>query len=103
YQTVYAAAPGAVAAPTAGLHFSEELLKKIRKRKAAIATLTLHVGAGTFQPVRAEQVEDHKMHKERYAIPPDALQVVAGRKVLAVGTTTLRALETHALTGQLSG
>jgi S-adenosylmethionine:tRNA ribosyltransferase-isomerase len=103
YQTVYAAVPGAVAAPTAGLHFSEDLLKKIGKRKAAIAKITLHVGAGTFQPVRAEQVEDHKMHKERYAIPPDALQVVAGRKVLAVGTTTLRALETHALTGQLSG
>ena len=103
YQTVYAAAPGAVAAPTAGLHFSEELLKTIGKRKAAIAKITLHVGAGTFQPVRTEEVEEHQMHKERYAIPPGALAAIEGRRILAVGTTTLRALETHALTGQLSG
>jgi len=103
YQTVYAATPGAVAAPTAGLHFSEDLLKKIRKRKTAIAKITLHVGAGTFQPVRTEEVEDHRMHKERYAVPPGALAALEGRRILAVGTTTLRALETHALTGQLSG
>jgi S-adenosylmethionine:tRNA ribosyltransferase-isomerase len=103
YQTVYAKTPGAVAAPTAGLHFDEALLQKIEKRGASIVRITLHVGAGTFQPVRAEQVEDHRMHKERYAIPPDALQLLSGKKVLAVGTTTLRALETQALTGQLSG
>jgi S-adenosylmethionine:tRNA ribosyltransferase-isomerase len=103
YQTVYAAAPGAVAAPTAGLHFDQAMLEKIGKRGASIARITLHVGAGTFQPVRSEQVEDHKMHTERYAIPPDALQAFSGKKVLAVGTTTLRTLETHALTGQLSG
>jgi len=103
YQTVYAKTPGAVAAPTAGLHFDEDLLRKIEQRGAAVVRITLHVGAGTFLPVRSEQVEDHRMHKERYAIPPDALEVISGKKVLAVGTTTLRALETHALTGQLSG
>ena len=103
YQTVYAANPGAVAAPTAGLHFSDALLQEIRTRGAEIVKITLHVGAGTFQPVRTEQVEDHKMHKERYAIPPGAIPVLSERKVLAVGTTTLRTLETHALTGALSG
>lgn len=103
YQTVYAANPGAVAAPTAGLHFSDALLQEIRTRGAEIVKITLHVGAGTFQPVRSEQVEDHKMHKERYAIPPGAIPVLSERKVLAVGTTTLRTLETHALTGALSG
>ncbi len=103
YQTVYAAAPGAVAAPTAGLHFSEEILRKIEKRGAKIAKITLHVGAGTFQPVRTAQVEEHRMHKERYAIPPDAMALLSRRKILAVGTTSLRALETAALTGELSG
>jgi S-adenosylmethionine:tRNA ribosyltransferase-isomerase len=103
YQTVYAASPGAVAAPTAGLHFDEEILRKIEARGAKIAKITLHVGAGTFQPVRVEEVESHKMHKERYAIPPDAMDTISERKVLAVGTTALRALETAALTGELSG
>src|SRR5258708_6266398 len=103
YQTVYARAPGAVAAPTAGLHFDEEILRKIEARGAKIAKITLHVGAGTFQPVRVDAIEDHRMHAERYAIPPDALSALSGRKVLAVGTTTLRALETAALTGELSG
>jgi len=103
YQTVYAASPGAVAAPTAGLHFSEELLRKIEARGTRIAKITLHVGAGTFQPVRVEEVEDHRMHKERYAIPPDAMATISQRRVLAVGTTALRALETAALTGELSG
>jgi S-adenosylmethionine:tRNA ribosyltransferase-isomerase len=103
YQTVYAASPGAVAAPTAGLHFSEEILRKIEARGAKIAKITLHVGAGTFQPVRAEKVEDHRMHKERYAIPPEAMAAIAQRRVLAVGTTTLRALETAASTGELAG
>jgi S-adenosylmethionine:tRNA ribosyltransferase-isomerase len=103
YQTVYAASPGAVAAPTAGLHFDSEILRKIEARGAKIAKITLHVGAGTFQPVRVEEIENHHMHAERYAIPPDAMDALAGRKVLAVGTTALRALETAALTGALAG
>lgn len=100
YQTVYAAQPGAVAAPTAGLHFDDSLLKKI---KVPIEKITLHVGAGTFQPVRVEEVEKHRMHKERYAIPPEAFERLSRKNVLAVGTTTLRALETMALTGRPEG
>ena len=103
YQTVYAAKPGAVAAPTAGLHFDLPLLEKIRQRNVAIEKITLHVGAGTFQPVRVEEVEKHRMHKERYAIPPDVFQRLSERRILAVGTTTLRALETAALTNKLEG
>ena len=103
YQTVYAAHPGSVAAPTAGLHFDESLLKQIRDRKALVAKLTLHVGAGTFQPVRTENIEEHRMHAERYFIPESTRAAVAGKRVLAVGTTTLRALETHALTGRPDG
>lgn len=102
YQTIYAAHPGAVAAPTAGLHFDESLLKQIRDRKALVAKLTLHVGAGTFQPVR-DRIEDHRMHSERYSIPAETLKLLQGKRVLAVGTTSLRALETHALTGRLEG
>src|SRR5207244_10919752 len=68
YQTVYAAVPGAVAAPTAGLHFDAAMLERLRERGARLATLTLHVGVGTFQPVRSERVEDHRMHPERYTI-----------------------------------
>jgi S-adenosylmethionine:tRNA ribosyltransferase-isomerase len=103
YQTVYAARPGAVAAPTAGLHFDDSLLQKILLRQATIEKLTLHVGAGTFQPVRVEEIAKHRMHKERYAIPPDAFSRLAGKKVMAVGTTSLRALETAAATGKLEG
>ena len=103
YQTVYAKRPGAVAAPTAGLHFDASLLERIVRRKAIIEKLTLHVGAGTFQPVRVEEVEKHRMHKERYAISPDVFQRLQEKKVLAVGTTTLRALETAASTGKLEG
>ncbi|MGE5640377.1 MAG: tRNA preQ1(34) S-adenosylmethionine ribosyltransferase-isomerase QueA [Clostridia bacterium] len=103
YQTVYAAKPGAVAAPTAGLHFTDAILAEIRARGAAIHKITLHVGAGTFQPVRVEQVEAHKMHSERYAIPPDAWKSLKGKSVLAVGTTALRALETAALRQDLEG
>jgi len=103
YQTVYAARPGAVAAPTAGLHFDEPLLAALAQRGVDFAYVTLHVGAGTFQPVRVDEVEKHRMHKERYAIPPDAFRRLSGKRVLAVGTTTLRALETHALTGSLEG
>jgi S-adenosylmethionine:tRNA ribosyltransferase-isomerase len=103
YQTVYAEKPGAVAAPTAGLHFDEAALARIEARGARLARLTLHVGAGTFQPVRGEVVEAHRMHSERYDIPPETLQAIGGRRVLAVGTTVLRALETYALTGRASG
>jgi S-adenosylmethionine:tRNA ribosyltransferase-isomerase len=103
YQTVYAARPGAVAAPTAGLHFDEEILEKIRSRGARLARLTLHVGAGTFQPVRADRVEAHQMHRERFSIPPETLEAIKQRQVLAVGTTSLRALESHALTGRTEG
>ena len=103
YQTVFAAVPGAVAAPTAGLHFDETLLERLRARGARVAKLTLHVGLGTFQPVRTEHVEEHRMHRERYRIPPEAIEAIAGRRVLAVGTTVLRALETRALRGESEG
>jgi S-adenosylmethionine:tRNA ribosyltransferase-isomerase len=103
YQTVYADKPGAVAAPTAGLHFDEETLSAVRAKGAAIAKVTLHVGAGTFQPVRTENLAEHRMHSERYSIPEATIAAMAGKRVLAVGTTSLRALETHALTGKLEG
>jgi len=103
YQTVFAAQPGAVAAPTAGLHFDEAILKKIADRGTTLARITLHVGAGTFQPVRSENIEEHRMHSERYAVPPGAAASVEGKRVVAAGTTTLRALETWKLTGQPSG
>jgi len=103
YQTVYARHPGAVAAPTAGLHFDEAMLKKISEKGASISRITLHVGAGTFQPVRAGNIEEHRMHRERYDVPGETLQAIAGRRVLAAGTTALRALETAAATGALAG
>ena len=103
YQTVYAERPGAVAAPTAGLHFDRPLLAQITARGATIARVTLHVGAGTFQPVRVEDVESHRMHRERYEVPAATREAIAGRRVLAVGTTTLRALESAAATRTPSG
>ena len=103
YQTVYAARPGAVAAPTAGLHFDPGLLRSIEARGAALLRLTLHVGAGTFQPVRSDSVEAHRMHRERYSIPHETMQRLEQRRVLAVGTTALRALEAAARTGVLEG
>jgi S-adenosylmethionine:tRNA ribosyltransferase-isomerase len=98
YQTVYAQTRGSVAAPTAGLHFTPEILERIRGRGIEIAKITLHVGLGTFQPVRVERVEDHKLHREWYEIPTDAARAinrakVEGRRVVAVGTTTVRTLE----------
>jgi len=98
YQTVYARERGSVAAPTAGLHFTPEILRRIRERGIELTEITLHVGLGTFQPVRAEQVEDHKMHGERFSISEDAAACInraleAGRRVVAVGTTTVRTLE----------
>lgn len=103
YQTVYAKVPGAVAAPTAGLHFDEGMLKKLGSKGATIAKVTLHVGFGTFQPVRVEDVEAHRMHRERYTVPESTIKATTGKRVLAVGTTSLRALEAAALTGALEG
>jgi len=101
YQTVYARTPGAVAAPTAGLHFDAALLAELERRGVAAAFLTLHVGAGTFQPVRVEQIAEHRMHRERFDIPVETAAAIAatrarGGRVVAVGTTSLRALEASA-------
>lgn len=106
YQTVYSKEPGAVAAPTAGLHFDEPLLEKLKAKGVHIAYVTLHVGAGTFQPVRVENIAEHKMHTEWYTIPQETVDAVkaaqaAGRDVVAVGTTSLRALESASQTGEL--
>jgi len=103
YQTVYATVPGAVAAPTAGLHFDEPVLDQVKARGAAVVKITLHVGFGTFQPVRVDEVEAHRMHSERYTISKDVFASLAGKRVLAVGTTTLRTLEAAASTGKLEG
>jgi len=98
YQTVYAHTPGAVAAPTAGLHFTPALLDQIRAKGADVATVTLHVGLGTFAPMRAELLKDHVMHVERYDIPDATAALIAtGRPVVAVGTTVVRTLEAAAL------
>ncbi|CDI02699.1 MAG: tRNA preQ1(34) S-adenosylmethionine ribosyltransferase-isomerase QueA [Candidatus Competibacter denitrificans] len=99
YQTVYARQPGAVAAPTAGLHFDQALLTRISEMGVASTFITLHVGAGTFQPIRMEQITEHVMHAERFAITPETCEQIRatqerGGRVIAVGTTTLRALET---------
>jgi len=98
YQTVYARERGSVAAPTAGLHFTPEILKTIRERGVETVEVTLHVGLGTFQPVRVEEVEDHELHSEAYSISPEAAETIArtrgqSRRVVAVGTTTVRTLE----------
>jgi S-adenosylmethionine:tRNA ribosyltransferase-isomerase len=98
YQTVYAQARGSVAAPTAGLHFTPEVLQTIRDRGIEVAEITLHVGLGTFQPVRVDRVEDHKIHRESYEISTAAAQVINvaiqdRRRIVAVGTTTVRTLE----------
>ena len=106
YQTVYSKEPGAVAAPTAGLHFDEALLARLAAKGVRTAEVTLHVGAGTFQPVRTENLAEHKMHTEWYTIPQATVDAVreakaAGRDVVAVGTTSLRALESASQSGQL--
>lgn len=108
YQTVFAKQPGAIAAPTAGLHFTPEILEKIRVRGAEICELTLQVGLGTFQPVHAETLEDHVMHSEFYEIPVQTVHRIvearaAGRTILAIGTTVVRALEAAALRAADSG
>jgi S-adenosylmethionine:tRNA ribosyltransferase-isomerase len=98
YQTVYARPVGSVAAPTAGLHFTPEILDRIRARGIDTAEVTLHVGLGTFQPIRVEVVEEHKIHREWYSISPEAAEKIqrgrdAGRRIVAVGTTSVRTLE----------
>ena len=104
YQTVFAKHPGAVAAPTAALHFDEAVLSQLEARGIQRASVTLHVGAGTFQPVKAENIADHVMHFERFEVPPATVQAITdckarGGRVVAVGTTTVRALESHAKFG----
>lgn len=99
YQTVYAENPGSAAAPTAGLHFTNELLEKIEKKGIHIVHITLHVGLGTFRPVQVDDVKNHKMHSERYYMSHDAAEILtavkeAGHKIIAVGTTSTRTLET---------
>jgi len=106
YQTVYAREPGAVAAPTAGLHFDQPFLEQLRGQGVDTGFATLHVGAGTFQPVRVDRVEDHHMHSERFRIPEALVEQVAaararGGRVVAVGTTALRALEAASADGAL--
>lgn len=106
YQTVFADRPGAVAAPTAALHFDDTVLQALAARGVRTARVTLHVGAGTFQPVRSENLAEHKMHSEWFELPQATVQAVhdaqqAGRRVMAVGTTTLRALESAARSGTL--
>ncbi len=106
YQTVYARNPGAVAAPTAGLHFDEAMLETVRAGGVETASLTLHVGAGTFQPVRVERLADHHMHAEWFNLPAETVEAIRrtwarGGRVVAVGTTSLRALESAAAKGEL--
>jgi S-adenosylmethionine:tRNA ribosyltransferase-isomerase len=106
YQTVYARESGSVAAPTAGLHFTPEVLSRIRQRGIEIAELTLHVGLGTFQPVRTEAVEDHDIHRESFSISEDAARQInqaleQKHRVVAVGTTTVRTLEYAAVQGDI--
>lgn len=107
YQTVYAKHQGAVAAPTAGLHFTDELLGRLKAKGVETAEVTLHVGAGTFQPVRVDKIEEHKMHSEWFDVPPETVAAIEaaharGNKVWAVGTTSMRALESAAReTGRL--
>jgi S-adenosylmethionine:tRNA ribosyltransferase-isomerase len=108
YQTVFAKNPGAVAAPTAALHFDEAMLATLDALGVRRASVTLHVGAGTFQPVKTENLAEHRMHSERYAVPPETRQALAqtrerGGRIVAVGTTTVRTLESYALTGQAEG
>lgn len=108
YQTVFAAKPGAAAAPTAALHFDESVLAALEARGIRRANVTLHVGAGTFSPVKTENLAEHRMHREWYEVPAATQQAIAetkaqGGRIVAVGTTTIRTLESWAKTGQASG
>lgn len=101
YQTVYAKENGSAAAPTAGLHFTEELMQQIREKGVNIVPVTLHVGLGTFRPVSVDSLEDHKMHSEYYNVSKETADMIeatkkAGKRVIAVGTTSIRTLETVA-------
>lgn len=104
YQTVYAKNAGSAAAPTAGLHFTPELLEKIKKKGVNVGYVTLHVGLGTFRPVKADEISDHKMHSEFYILPEETAELVnktkqSGKRVVSVGTTATRVLETAGLSG----
>ena len=105
YQTVYARTPGSVAAPTAGLHLTGEVLDQVRALGVAVHTVDLKVGLGTFRPITADRLGDHVMHEERYAVPAETLDACrrATGRVVAVGTTSVRALESAARTGELEG
>lgn len=108
YQTVFATQPGAVAAPTAGLHFTHDLLDEIRRKNIAIETVTLHVGYGTFQPISVSDIRDHHMHAERYFIEPDVAERLnqykqEGKRIIGVGTTAVRTLESASHNGALVG
>jgi S-adenosylmethionine:tRNA ribosyltransferase-isomerase len=108
YQTIFANRPGAIAAPTAGLHFTPKILEEIRARGVEICELTLHVGLGTFQPMRGETLEEHRMHSEAYEISGELAEKITaakeeGRRILAIGTTTVRALEAAALSAKENG
>ena len=107
YQTVYCKQQGAVAAPTAGLHFTPEMLHALKQKGVILQEVTLHVGAGTFQPVRVENIKDHKMHHERYTVQESVVNAIQtaqknGKKICAIGTTSLRALEAASLSGTLT-
>ncbi len=104
YQTVYAKNDGSAAAPTAGLHFTDELLSKIKEKGVNVGFVTLHVGLGTFRPVKADKIEDHKMHSEFYNLPAETAELInrtkeKGKRVISVGTTATRVLETAGLDG----
>lgn len=106
YQTVYARERGSAAAPTAGLHFTDELLERIKAKGVELVFVTLHVGLGTFRPVEEENIEDHEMHSEFYSITEEAAQTInrakaEGRRIVAVGTTSIRTLESAGMTGVL--
>lgn len=108
YQTVFAKEHGSVASPTAGLHFTTELLEKLKNKGVNTAFITLHVGLGTFKPIKVSNIEDHKMHEEFYTIPEETLELIektkkSGKSVIAVGTTVVRTLETFAKTGIKEG
>lgn len=106
YQTVYAEPEGSIAAPTAGLHFDEATLERLKQKGVQMASVTLHVGAGTFQPVRVDKIEEHHMHSEYLEVNESVCQLIqatkaAGKRVIAVGTTTVRSIETAARSGEL--
>jgi S-adenosylmethionine:tRNA ribosyltransferase-isomerase len=104
YQTVFARATGSIAAPTAGLHFTDQVLKNIQQKGVTVCEITLHIGPGTFKPIRTDSVEEHKMDAEYYEIPEQTLKIIAGgKRIIGVGTSVCRALETYALSSEQHG